>query len=470
MSGAPKLGLGRSRPRRQWQVWSSNGQGAVLRQGWQSRRYRRDGSGHHRAQALGSRTWPQANFATTPFSKTWWRGYAFCKLLYEQGKANDFVYLEVNSVFRIPERIEGRVVGKKVSEVILEFATAIPNFSRSTAAWFPLARRRDSELHLPASQRWFAFTIYSMEDDHFVIVFDNITERKLARNTSRPMRRCFGSSFNTRPLPSPCWTRRCATFRSARDGRRTTIWPPRKSSAKRITRSSRKSPKGGRTSTSASSQGCGALRRGPLSTRRRLPSTGSSGRPGHGTRRAVDRRDDFLHPGHHGPHISTRKIRLTSERLQLCRARGRNRHLGARLLLESPHMGRSDVRPLRPVQGRQRRPFRTLDHEPSRGRQGSRPRRNSRTFFLGRGSELFDTEFRIIRQNDGEIRFIRAIANLLHDESGKPWRLVGTNWDITEERLRERTLAEALTHEMELSEKARAGVRAKAEIPRHDEP
>lgn len=46
--------------------------------------------------------------------------------------------------------------------------------------------------------------------------------------------------------------------------------------------------------------------------------------------------------------------------------------------------------------------------------------------------ENFDTRFRIVWPN-GEIRHIRAIAKLFNDANGKPQRLIGTNWDITEE-------------------------------------
>jgi PAS domain S-box-containing protein len=76
----------------------------------------------------------------------------------------------------------------------------------------------------------------------------------------------------------------------------------------------------------------------------------------------------------------------------------------------------------------------------------------------------FDTEFRIHRADDGSLRFIRAMGVLLRDESGRPARMTGVNWDVTEERIREKKLAEALAQEKELSEKAQAGSRAKSEF------
>jgi len=76
----------------------------------------------------------------------------------------------------------------------------------------------------------------------------------------------------------------------------------------------------------------------------------------------------------------------------------------------------------------------------------------------------FDTEFRIYRGDDGSLRFIRAMGVVLRDESGRPVRMTGVNWDVTEERVREKKLAEALAQEKELSEKAQAGSRAKSEF------
>lgn len=50
------------------------------------------------------------------------------------------------------------------------------------------------------------------------------------------------------------------------------------------------------------------------------------------------------------------------------------------------------------------------------------------------GEKEFDTEFSIRRALDGAIRLIRAKATVLRDENGKPIRLVGCNWDVTDQR------------------------------------
>lgn len=80
------------------------------------------------------------------------------------------------------------------------------------------------------------------------------------------------------------------------------------------------------------------------------------------------------------------------------------------------------------------------------------------------GAAIFDTEFRIIPKVGGPTHFIRATARLISNEAREPQRMVGINWNVTEERMREQQLAMALVQEQELSEKARAGERAKNEF------
>src|SRR3569833_3849043 len=56
----------------------------------------------------------------------------------------------------------------------------------------------------------------------------------------------------------------------------------------------------------------------------------------------------------------------------------------------------------------------------------------------------YGAEFRIVKA-DGEIRHIKAHAELLSDDAGRVQRLIGTHWDITE---RKRTEAAQLeSHE-----------------------
>ncbi|MFZ4536184.1 CHASE domain-containing protein [Propionivibrio sp.] len=51
-----------------------------------------------------------------------------------------------------------------------------------------------------------------------------------------------------------------------------------------------------------------------------------------------------------------------------------------------------------------------------------------------RGEKEFDTEFRVLWPN-GELRYIKATALVVRDAGGKPLRMTGVNYDITERRL-----------------------------------
>jgi two-component system sensor histidine kinase/response regulator len=66
-----------------------------------------------------------------------------------------------------------------------------------------------------------------------------------------------------------------------------------------------------------------------------------------------------------------------------------------------------------------------------------------------RGTKDFDTEFRVVWP-DGTIRNIRALAMVKRDISGQPIHMIGTNWDITDERAAKEALREA----KELAEQA----------------
>jgi len=55
------------------------------------------------------------------------------------------------------------------------------------------------------------------------------------------------------------------------------------------------------------------------------------------------------------------------------------------------------------------------------------------------GKKQFNTVFRIIWKNQA-IHYIRAIANVIIDDSGVPIKMVGVNWDVTEEKTAENRL------------------------------
>jgi PAS domain S-box-containing protein len=70
-----------------------------------------------------------------------------------------------------------------------------------------------------------------------------------------------------------------------------------------------------------------------------------------------------------------------------------------------------------------------------------------------RGERLFDTEFRVVWA-DGSVHNIRGLGLVQRDSDGQAIRLIGTNWDITEQKRAEAELFEANQQLREATERA----------------
>ncbi len=111
-------------------------------------------------------------------------GFAYCRMLYKSGRADDFVYLSVNRAF---ETLTGlaNVVGKKASEVIPGIRESDPALIEMYGRVARTGKPEHAEVFVNSMQMWFALTLYSPREDHFVAVFDVITERKRAEQQLR---------------------------------------------------------------------------------------------------------------------------------------------------------------------------------------------------------------------------------------------------------------------------------------------
>ena len=106
-------------------------------------------------------------------------GFAHCLMHYDGDEPVDFTYLAVNPAFA---RLTGLhdVVGKRVSESIPRLRETNPDlfarYSRVARTGIP----ERFEAKVAALDMWFSISVYSTEREHFIVVFDNITERKKA--------------------------------------------------------------------------------------------------------------------------------------------------------------------------------------------------------------------------------------------------------------------------------------------------
>ncbi len=113
-------------------------------------------------------------------------GYAHCHMLYEDGAPADFVYLDVNSAFERLTGLEG-VVGRRVSEIIPGIREDNPELFEIYGRVANSGQPESFETCLESLGIWFSVSVYSPQAQHFVAIFENITERKRAEEERREL-------------------------------------------------------------------------------------------------------------------------------------------------------------------------------------------------------------------------------------------------------------------------------------------
>ncbi len=108
-------------------------------------------------------------------------GFAYCRMIYDQGKPRDFTYLAVNKAFEKQTGLKD-VAGKNVTQAIPGIYEADPQifeiYGRVALTGIP----EQFETYVSSMRMWFAVSVYSPQKEYFVAVFDVITERKLAED------------------------------------------------------------------------------------------------------------------------------------------------------------------------------------------------------------------------------------------------------------------------------------------------
>ena len=107
-------------------------------------------------------------------------GYAYCRMVFDQkDEPVDFVYLEINSAF---ERLTGlkreSVVGRRVSEAIPGTREANPELFEKYGKVARTGTPETFEVYFKPLSIWFNISVYGPKKDHFVAIFENISERK----------------------------------------------------------------------------------------------------------------------------------------------------------------------------------------------------------------------------------------------------------------------------------------------------
>ena len=111
-------------------------------------------------------------------------GFAYCRMLFENGEPRDFIYLDVNEAFNALTGLNG-VIGKKASEVIPGVREIDPELLEKYGRVSSTGTPERFEIYLNTLKMWFAISVYSPKPEHFIALFEVISERKRNEATRR---------------------------------------------------------------------------------------------------------------------------------------------------------------------------------------------------------------------------------------------------------------------------------------------
>ena len=111
-------------------------------------------------------------------------GMAYCKMLFENGQPCDFIYLFTNPAFELQTGLRD-VCGKRVSEVIPGIRESAPQLFEHLGRIAQGGIPEKFETYVETLAMWFSISAYSPEPEHFVALFDVISERKLTEEILR---------------------------------------------------------------------------------------------------------------------------------------------------------------------------------------------------------------------------------------------------------------------------------------------
>ena len=107
-------------------------------------------------------------------------GFVYCRMLFDdEGEPADWIHLSVNPAF---EQITGLkdIAGKKVTEAIPGVRESLPELFEVLGRVVRTGTPEQFEINFIPLSKWLNISVYRPQKDHFVAVFEDITERKHA--------------------------------------------------------------------------------------------------------------------------------------------------------------------------------------------------------------------------------------------------------------------------------------------------
>ena len=104
-------------------------------------------------------------------------GFAYCRMLFDGDRPQDFIFLSVNPAFETQIRLRN-VVGKKASEVMPGIRENDPELLDIYGRVARSGKPEFFERYVKALRQWLSVAVYSPEQGHFVAIFEVITQRR----------------------------------------------------------------------------------------------------------------------------------------------------------------------------------------------------------------------------------------------------------------------------------------------------
>ena len=108
-------------------------------------------------------------------------GFSYCRVLFENDQPSDFLFLAVNNSF---ERLTGikNAVGKTIIELIPNIREYIPGVFEIYGRVALTGQPERFEHYIATSRTWLRAAAYGPERGSFVVIFDDITEKRRLEN------------------------------------------------------------------------------------------------------------------------------------------------------------------------------------------------------------------------------------------------------------------------------------------------
>ncbi len=132
-------------------------------------------------------------------------GFAYCQMIYDNnGLPEDFVYLSVNPSFN---RIIGitTIIGKRVTEVFPGIRETIPEIFEIYGRVARTGNPEVFDLDFKAIGKWLHISVSSPAEEHFMAVFEDITDRKRAEDALRETTDYFRNLLDYANAPIIVW-------------------------------------------------------------------------------------------------------------------------------------------------------------------------------------------------------------------------------------------------------------------------